>query len=72
MTSLVVVVHDAGDPALGVVLQLLVGPAHGRDPPLAPGQVVLILHAAAHAVQALDKPALPRRRYWTRAHGHPG
>ena len=57
MTSLVVAVHDAGDPAPGVVLQLLAGPAHGHDPPLGVGQVVLILHAAAHSVQPLEQPA---------------
>ena len=48
---------DAGNPAPGVILQLLAGPAHGCDPPLVPGQIVLILHAAAHTVQPLEQPA---------------
>ena len=51
-------VHDAGDAAPGVVLQLLAGPAHAHDPPLGPGQVVFVLHTAAHAVQPLEQPAI--------------
>ena len=59
MTSLVVVVHDAGNPALGVVLQLLAGPAHALHAPLGPGEVILILHTAAHAVYPLEQAARP-------------
>ena len=59
MTSLVVVVHDAGNPALGVVLQLLAGPAHALHAPLGPGEVILILHTAAHAVYPLEQTARP-------------
>ena len=58
MTLLAVVVRDAGNQAPGVVLQLLARSAHGHNPPLIPGQVVLILHTAAHAIQALEQPAI--------------
>ena len=58
MTLLAVVVRDAGNQAPGVVLQLLARSAHGHNPPLVPGQVVLILHTAAHAIQALEQPAI--------------
>ena len=54
-----VAVHDAGDPALGVVLQLLAGPAHALHAPLGPGEVILILHTAAHAVYPLEQTARP-------------
>ena len=53
-----VAVHDAGDAAPGVVLQLLAGSAHAHDPPLGTGQVVFVLHTAAHAVQPLEQPAI--------------
>ena len=52
-----VAVHNAGDPALGVVLQLLAGPAHALHAPLGPGEVILILHAAAYAVYPLEQAA---------------
>ena len=54
-----VAVHNAGDPALGVVLQLLAGPAHALHAPLGPGEVILVLHAAAHAVYPLEQTARP-------------
>ena len=54
-----VAVHDAGDPAPGVVLQLLAGPAHALHAPLGPGEVILILHTAAHAVYPLEQAARP-------------
>lgn len=34
------------------------GPAHAHDPPLGTGQVVFVLHTAAHAVQPLEQPAI--------------
>ena len=53
-----VAVHNAGDAAPGVVLQLLARPAHALDPPLGSGQVIFIPHAAAHTVQPLEQPAI--------------
>ena len=52
-------IHNAGNPALGVILQLLAGTAHTLHAPLGSGEIILILHAAAYAVYALEQAARP-------------
>ena len=44
---------------MGVILQLLAGTAHALHAPLGADEIILILHAAAHAVHTLEQAARP-------------